>query len=156
MPSDLKTSKDVSEYLLDRTGRALMTGDAALYSSCMALPQHVETFDGRVYCETAAHLERIFFAVVDHMHKTGVTDLVRHCVSSRFIDPDTVEATHESRVLVGNNMIQPAFPVFSILKRIEGVWKVSYCMYAITEAPDHSRALITPNAESPSNDHRLN
>jgi hypothetical protein len=143
MPHTAKEAHEVSEYLLERTGRALMTRDADLFETCMTLPQHFETFDGKLFCETSAHLHAVFHSVVDHMQKSGVTDLVRHCIVAEFRDADTVEATHEARVLAGDNMIQPAYPVFSILKRIKGLWMVTYSMYAVSDAPEHSHALIS-------------
>lgn len=109
----------------------------------MVLPQFFETFEGKVYCDTTAHLDAIFYSVVDHMRKQNVTDLVRHCIAAEYRSPDIIEATHEARLLSGARVIQPAYPVFSILNRIGGLWKISYSMYAITDAPAHSRALIS-------------
>lgn len=120
-----------------------MSRDAELFSSCMVLPQVFETFEGRVCCETRAHLDAIFFSVVDHMRKRNVTDLARHCIAAEYRSPDIIEATHEARLLSGTHVIQPAYPVFSILRRIKGLWKVSYSMYAIADAPAHSHAMIS-------------
>ena len=143
MPQHLSTPHAVSEFMLDRTGRALLNSDAQLFETCMALPQHMETFEGSIYCETIAHLHTIFYSVVDHMHRCNVTDLARHCIAAEYRGPDTIEATHETRILSGTRVIQPAYPVFSILQRIEGRWKITYSMYAITDAPVHSQALIS-------------
>lgn len=142
MSTDLKSAHDVSEYLLEKTGRALMTRDAPLFRSCMSLPQYIETFEGRVLCETPQYLDQIFYSVVDYLRKGGVTELVRHCVAAEFRDPNTVEATHEARLLAGTQVIQPAYPVFSVLKRFEDGWKITYSMYAIADAPGHSEAMI--------------
>jgi hypothetical protein len=143
MKPNLATPRDVSEFLLARTKRAIMSRDAALFASCFALPQHFETFEGRIFCESTSHLNAIFFSVVDHMRKSGMTDMVRHCVAAEFRDPDTIEATHEGRLLSGNRVMQPAYPVFSIIKKFDDRWKITYSMYAITDAPGHSRAMIS-------------
>jgi hypothetical protein len=126
-----------------------MTSDADLFARCMALPQQIETSEGREYCETPEHLRAIFFAVTDHFRKTGVTDIVRHCVAAEFRDPDTIEATHETRLLAGNQIVKPAYPAFSILKRIEGQWKVSNCIYAVDDTTELNRAILTPATPDP-------
>lgn len=152
MTSAPQTAREISEYLLERTGRALMSGDLALFESCIALPQHLESFDGRVYCETPEHFQTIFFSVVAHLRNSGVTQMIRHCVAAEFRDENTVEATHEARLLAGDQVVQPAYPVFSVLKRIDGVWKITYSMYAITEAPAYSQAVIM---QAPGDDQSL-
>lgn len=141
-PAPEMTAQQVSEYLLDKTGRALLTGDVDLFQSCMAFPNIMQTFDGQICCETPAHFRVIFGGVMRHFRSSGVTDMIRHCVAARYLDPVTVEATHESRVLSGNTVVQPAYPVFSLLKWIEGDWRITSSVYAITDAPAHSRALV--------------
>lgn len=120
-----------------------MSRDAGLFETCMDLPQQIETFEGRLQCESSAHLHAIFHSIVDHLRKSNVTDMARHCIAAEYRGPDIIEATHESRLLSGTQVIQPAYPVFSILRRINGLWKITYSMYAITDAPAHSQAIIS-------------
>ncbi|MEM7520842.1 MAG: hypothetical protein AAF307_07370 [Pseudomonadota bacterium] len=143
------TAKDVSEHLLARTGRALLTGDAALFESCLTFPNVMQSFDGQVLCETPEHFREIFAQVMRHMRRSGVTEMSRHCVAAAYRDATTVEATHECRMLAGTRVTQPAYPVFSVLKRVQGLWKISYSAYAIIDAPDHSQALGTTLAPAP-------
>ena len=148
-PAAFTSARDVSEYLLARTGQAYATGDFDLFASCFALPQWMETFEGRRLVATTDDLRQLFDAVRAHFCRLGVTDLVRHCVVAEFRDPDTIEATHESRLLAGTRLVQPPYPCFSVLKRTEAGWQVAGGQYAIQDALAHSAALTgAPGAPS--------
>ena len=141
MSRPLISARDVSEHLLERTGRAIMAGDFAGFAACFALPQEIDTFVGPRKIETLEELEATFKDVGRHYRSLGVTQLVRHCVDARFRDEDTVESTHETRLLNGDILAQAPFPVFSILKRTDEGWKIASGQYAIADAPAHNAAL---------------
>ena len=148
MPSpDLKTAADVSNYLLDITGRAMMSGDFETFRSCFHLPQKLETFDGTRERRTPDELRQTFEPVRIHYRRQGVTQLVRDCVSAEFKGDDEVHATHQAFLLAGTELRQQPFPGFSILKRVDGDWKITFSQYAITDTPDHNRALSGEIAE---------
>lgn len=143
------SARDVSEYLLARTGQAYATGDFDLFAACFVLPQWMETFEGRRLIATTEDLRQLFDGVRAHFDRLGVTDLVRHCIAAEFRDPDTVEATHESRLLAGNRLVQQPYPCFSVLKRTDAGWQVAGGQYAIPDALAHSAALTgAPRASS--------
>lgn len=118
-----------------------MSGDFEMFASCFALPQWIETFEGRHLIATTEDLRTLFDAVRVHFCRLGVTDLVRRCVAAEFRDPDTIEATHESRLLAGTRLVQQPYPSFSILKRTDAGWQVAGAQYAIKDAQSLSAAL---------------
>ncbi len=142
MADEFTSAKDVSEYLLDRTGTALMTGDFDLFAACFSLPQQMETFEGRRRIETRDELKTVFDGVRSYFRQRNVTQLARHCIEATYRDPDTIVTTHMSRVVSGTSLVQKPYPVMSLLCRgDDGIWKVSDSMYAIEDEPRHARAL---------------
>lgn len=142
--SDTIQPTAVSQDLLDRTGRGLMTGEAALYLECFQLPLTIATFEGQSRITTQDDLLTIFSATRAYLVRAGVTDLVRHCLHASFANPDTIKATHESRYLSGNRLVQRPAVAFSMLRRIDGVWLVSDSQYAISDAPGLVAAVTLP------------
>ena len=134
--------KAVSESLLEKTGAAYKSGDAESVVQCFLLPQEMGTFEGRRLMETPEQLRDTFEAVRLYHRRLGVTQMVRHCLVAEYKDADTIEATHESRLLSGQRLVQRPYPAFSVLKRIGGVWKIASSQYAITDAPFLSDALM--------------
>lgn len=137
--TEFASAKDVSEHLLERTGAALMSGDFAAFSACFRLPQTVQSFDGQRVLENEADLQSVFDGVRAHYAERGVTVLHRTCVAAEFKDADTVHATHDTMVIARTQLAQQPFPVFSILRRCDGLWKITHSEYAIVGAPGHSR-----------------
>lgn len=138
---DRPDPRDVSEALLEKTGAALMSGDFETFQACFILPQEMETFEGLQRIETTAQLRKIYDAVRRYHARLAVTYMARNCLEAEYRDDDTVEATHETRLLSGQRLIQRPFPVFSVLKRVDGVWHVASTKYAIVDAPELSQAL---------------
>ncbi|APE44179.1 hypothetical protein BOO69_12805 [Sulfitobacter alexandrii] len=147
MQPEFEKASDVSEYLLNRTGVALMQGDFESFAPCFILPQHIETFEGRCYVTDRETLHQIFRAVRENYRQRGVTRVVRHCVQAEFKSKNRVEALHEARVYRGDDLLQPPYRTFSWLERREEEgWKVAYSLYAITQAEDHINALLSATA----------
>lgn len=119
-----------------------MTGDFDAMAPCFALPQEMDTFAGRRMVETLADLRTIFDAVHRHFQRSGVTDIVRHCVHAAWTGPDTIEAMHETRLLAGTLLVQTPFPVLTHFRRTDGVWRIEASRYAIPDSPEHNAALM--------------
>lgn len=136
-----ETAREVHDFLLDRTGSALMSGDFDMFASCFALPQEIHTFDGSRLIKAPEDLRKIFNDVRAHFKSHNVTELVRTIMDAEFRDPDTVATTHVSRPLNGSLITQDPYPVFSILKRVNGVWKVAHSEYAIRNEHALTKAL---------------
>ena len=143
MQEDPKTAREVTEDLLARSQTAFLTDDFSEFADCMGLPYRIETFDGHRLLDTRDQLQDLFLAVRAHHRKTGVTDMDRHVVEAEFQDPATIATTFETRLLNGNVLTQKPYPVFSIIKLINGKWQVTNMSFAIDDNDDHNAALLS-------------
>ena len=141
MCGDSQAARTVAEGLLARTRDALMAGDADAFCACFALPHRIELFDSTNLIETPEDLKAVFFAMRGFLLRHGITEMVRHCIEAEFVDEDTISSTHMSRLLRGHELMQPPYPVYSIVKRIEGAWLIAHGKYAVANSPDLDRAL---------------
>ena len=142
------------EQLLLRTGDALISGDFDSFLACFHLPHRIELYDGTNYLESANDLRSVFDANRTYFERIGVTKLVRICVESAFIDPETITTTHQSRLLRENELLQEPYPVYSVVKWIDGAWKITHGKYAIADSDAHNAALAAkaaPGASSSGN-----
>ncbi len=137
-PEDVK---DICEDMLARTGAAIMSGDFHSFLSCFHLPQKMETFSGYRMIETADDLRAVFDGVRKYMRDKGITRMVRRNINANFQDADTIVAMHETRMLRGTFLAQPTYPSFSVLRRMNGVWKLTDTIYAIKDSAEHEAAL---------------
>jgi hypothetical protein len=141
MKNDFETARDVAEYLLERTGEAIMSGDFALFETYFCLPQTIETFEGSCLVTTRDELKVVFDAVRTYYEVKGVTQLSRRCVAADFKDAESIASTYETRLISGAQIVQKPFPAFSTLKRVDGEWRIASCIYAIEDSPEHNKAL---------------
>jgi len=136
------TAKDVSEMLLARTGDAMMDGDFGTFFDCFCLPYELETVDGARSLQTAEDMRATFTAVRAHLTKNRVTLMARHCVSADFRTADEVAATHETRLISKDILVQAPFPAFSVLRRQpSGAWKIASTSYMIADSDELNAAL---------------
>ena len=149
MQQPFTTAREVSEFLLERTGTALLQDNFDAFLSCVFLPQKIETFAGQRLITSPDELRQVFRAVRAYHRKNGVTDIVRHCVEAAFKDPYTVTATHETRLLSGDIMTQDPYPGFSTLKFDGKTWRITGMSYAIEDRDDHNAALMSAGNTSP-------
>ncbi|MEO9821533.1 MAG: hypothetical protein ABJQ34_02985 [Paracoccaceae bacterium] len=120
----------------------MMAGDFETFKTCFALPQYMDTFEGRRFIETLEDLRDIFDSVRQFYQSKCVVELNRNCVEASFRDHCTVASTHEARMINENAvLVQSPYPVFSILRHYEDGWKVAYSQIAITDEPKHIQAL---------------
>lgn len=149
MQQPFTTAREVSEYLLERTGTALLRDNFEAFLSCVVLPQKIETFAGQRLITSPDELHQVFRAVRSYHRRTGVTDIVRHCVEAAFKDPHTVAATHETRLLSGEIMTQDPYPGFSILNFDGSAWRIASMSYAIEDRDEHNAALMSAGTTAP-------
>jgi hypothetical protein len=142
MARDASDPRAISQDLLDRTGKAYVMGDFDSFAACFLLPQHVATHDGTRYLETREDLRAMFDSMRAFFAERGATHLDRVNVAAEFTGADTISATHHSRLMAGDRVIQTAYPAHSILKRHDGAWKVAFSQYAVPDAA-HSGAMGT-------------
>ena len=143
MTQPFKSAREVSEYLLQQTGTAFSQNDEDAFIQHFSLPNEIETFEGRKKINTPEDLRKVFRAVKAHYDKTGVTDVVRHCVEAAFIDETTVVATHETRLICGAMITRAPFPVLSVLKFNGTAWQIESSKYAIEDHHAHNKALMS-------------
>ena len=141
MAKDPQAARTVAEDLLARTGQALVSGDFDAFAACFLLPNEIELFDGTNRVETIEDQRAIFDSVRAFHARQGVTQMVRRCVEADFLDADTIATTHVASLLRGNELLQPTYPVYSIVRRVDGVWKIAHGKYAIANSPELDRAL---------------
>ncbi|WP_299045810.1 hypothetical protein [uncultured Tateyamaria sp.] len=142
MTKTLLTAQDVSEHLLARTGDAMLSGDFDRFAGFFLLPYEVETLDGKRLIETRSDLRVTFDSVHAHLVKQQVTLMARHCVSASFRGPDEVAATHETRLISRDILVQQPYPAFSILrKQPDGNWRITHTSYVIVDSTDLNAAL---------------
>ncbi|ABG31051.1 hypothetical protein [Roseobacter denitrificans] len=149
MQQPFGTAREVSEFLLERTGTALLEDKFDTFLSCIILPQQVETFAGQRLLTSPQEVHQVFRAVRAYHQKNGVTDIVRHCVEAAFKDPHTVAATHETRLLSGDIMTQDPYPGFSVLRFDGDTWRIASMSYAIEDRDDLNAALMSAGTTAP-------
>jgi len=142
MKQPFKTAREVSEYLLMRTGRAMQEDDFNAFQACFSFPLEIQTFQGQSIISNAPELKAVFDAVRTHYAKTGVTEVARHCIEAEFTDPHRVLATHETRLISRNVITQAPYPVMSVLQYDGQDWSVISSSYAIEDRADHNAALL--------------
>lgn len=142
MERKFTTAREVSEHLLEATGTALMCGDFDSFQQHFLLPQELQTFEGMRVLKHVDDLKSAFEAVRSFYHRTGVTDIARHCIEAAFKDEQTIEAVHETRLLSGHVLCKMPFATLSTLRLVDGHWMVNGTSYAIAEPPGLNSALL--------------
>lgn len=143
-PPTAEDPKAVSQYMLDKTGQALMTGNLSVYLSCYILPHRIQTFEGQREIGDIAALSQVFHEVRSDFARRGVTALERYCTQATSPAPDRVNAHYVSRPLVGSQLAYRPFPALTELHFVDGDWRVGNCQYAIADAPRLVQALLGP------------
>ncbi len=135
------TARDVAESLLEKSGAALKNGDFDSFLECFELPQDIATFDGRKTIETPEDLQEIFDGVRALYRRRNVTQIIRQCLEAEFRDENTITTTHQSRNLSGDQLVQAPVTAYSIVKKIDGVWRISYSQYASSDDAELNETL---------------
>ncbi len=141
-----KTAREIAEDLLDRSGRGLTEGDFDLFERCFALPNEMETFEGRRVIETREEMRAVFDDVRAYYDRIGRTRVDRFIVDAEFRNSTCIVSTHQSHVYAGEDLAQQPFDVLSVIELQDGVWRIRHSEYAITDSKDHSNALVGAGA----------
>lgn len=120
--------------------------DFSLVAPHFQLPQESGPFDsGTEPIETRDDLEALFRGVRGHFDDLGAERIIRPCIEASLHAPDTIYATHVTFLLKGNEMVKTPYPVFSILRRTDGIWRFAYSVYATdgdSDVPDWAYRLV--------------
>ena len=140
MSRDL-TAEDIAEELLYQTGKLLASDDPAGIEACFTLPVYLETQLGNRLIESKKNLWQTHMSVRQYYKDNEISDVVRTVISAEFIDAETVGSTHVSRLMRDGDLFRAPYPVYSIIRQVEGEWKIASSAYAILDAPEHNMAL---------------
>ena len=143
-----KTAREVSEHLLKVTADALMQQDFESFAAVFGLPQTMTTEWREIRLVTRDDLKATFEQMCQHFQSLGVTELRRTCEAAEFHGPNRVEATHTSHVIANGHEVVPPYPVFSVLERVEGTWKITGSDYALSENDPQAQALYPKNGSA--------
>ena len=141
---ELETAEAIADYLLETTGAAYMARDFDKFLLCFNLPQPVGTFSGDRVIETADEVREVFDAICAQFDARGVLDLRRKTLHARFLDPDTVETTFISQMVMRGYQLSDETTGHSLLGRVDGRWKILDGRYATTDTAI-ARALSRTN-----------
>ncbi|MFQ1698966.1 hypothetical protein ACJ5NV_00080 [Loktanella agnita] len=139
----LTTAQEISEYLLKVTADALLQQDFESLAAVFALPHVMTTASSEIRLYTRDDLRTTFDQMCQHYQSLDVTDLQRVCEAAAFYGPDEVRATHTSHVISHGREVTPAFPVYSVLRRHDGNWKIMSSDYALGST-DPMASALTP------------
>jgi len=137
-----KEAMEIAKAMLEQTGKAMMEGDFDTFVTFISLPHVIQTFEGSHQLKSRADVSVIFEGLQQNFADRRVTDMVRRCIAARFVGPMTIEATHETRLLSGNQIISGPYPSFAILRCVENEWKIGHSQYAVNNDGDQSDALL--------------
>ena len=127
--------------LLEKTGKALLSGDFETFEWCFALPHTIDTPDRKTTLKTQSALRLMFFKVVADYRDRNVTDIIRFCEVAEYKDLTTIEATHISHMMSGSQRVIEPYPGFSVIKHIDGRWQLTATQYAVDNETNVGRAL---------------
>lgn len=127
--------------LLEKTAKAMLSGDFDTFALCFALPHVIETPDKKTILKSRAALREVFDSVVEDYANRRITDLIRICEVAEYRGPFRIEATHITHMMSGHFRVQDPFPSFSVLEYIEDRWQISSSQYAVDKTTTVGRAL---------------
>ncbi len=139
---------EVADDLLYHTGKALVSGDFDRYAACFAVPYSLETKDTKRTVRTIGDLRTVFDEVRAHMHRHGVDEIVRTIISADLVSKDVIGRTHVSQMIQPDGTpVLPPYPSYSVIRRIDGVWRTASSIHAIICDPKLANALVTETGQ---------
>lgn len=124
-------ARAIYQDFMDRLNLSYFNDDFDLFRDLVHLPAVVGTFDTRMVLKTEDDLRRIMVSVRRFLQEKNVTTYLRVCLAARFVSDDMIEGTHESHALNRMEYVEPRFPVKSVLRRIDGTWKLVEADHAV-------------------------
>lgn len=136
-------AESVAEEMLYLTGKAIMENDDDIFIACVALPLLMETINGQRVLVSQDEIRQSLAGVRQYMKENDFVDLVRTVVSAEFLDSSTIGSTHVCQMIHReNHSVRSPFPVYSVFRRYGPSWKLTSCIYAILDSPEHNTALL--------------
>ena len=139
-------ASDIAEAILEITGEALMSGNFEAFASVFHVPQVMSTMAGSINMESIDDMRRAFDNSRAHFEAIGVTEMVRNCVAAEYKTPTRIESTHVCNLLHNGKRLNEPYPVFSVLEKVDGAWKVTGSEYALESTNGQALALSRADA----------
>ena len=134
-------ARDISEAILEITGEALLSGDFDAFAAVFHVPHYMATMAGPVYMETQDDMRRVFDQMRVYFNEAGITQLNRKVTEARYVSDDAIESTHVSEILNPDGRPRGDYPVFSVIEKIDGVWKVVRSEYVLEPETGQAMAI---------------
>jgi ketosteroid isomerase-like protein len=134
-------ASDIAEAILEVTGDALMSGDFDALAAVYHVPQVIVTMAGPINMETPDDLRRAFDGTHQYFKGLGITEVIRACVAAEYTSPTRIESTHVTELVKNGERLNDPYPVFSVLEKKGGNWKVTRGEYALEATNGHALAL---------------
>lgn len=139
----LRPAREISEMLLELTADSLLSGDFDAFACHFDLPHLISTTEGKTVVQTREEMRVMFERVAAEYARLQINNLIRICEVAEYRSPTHIEATHTSHMMSGDTRVLGPFPSFSILKCIDGQWKVSSSQYAFDKSTSLGEAIFT-------------
>lgn len=121
----MRAPQDIYQDWLDVISAAMMAGEAETFADAVLLPFVMRTTAGVSVQETRAEVIADATNFMGALRSQGVTDYVRLVKRARYLREDVIEGWHRTHVLRrATNVVEP-YGNRLILRRVDGVWKVS-------------------------------
>lgn len=124
-PHPMPDPHAVYQEWLDTSSTALMTGDLEGFVSMIALPFIMRTSNCETILETMEDLRDDTSNVIQSLKGQHVTHYIRLVKQAHYLNEDTIEGWHMTYVLRHAKSVTPTYANRMIMRRIEGVWKVT-------------------------------
>jgi hypothetical protein len=126
----MQSAQEIFQDLLDRINEAMQAREFGVFADTHIVPYRLETFEGRLFLETKAELERLYGDLLAELDVLNVQRIESICSKAEFLDPDTISGFHETKLIVKGMHIMQSYFALSTLKRVDGAWRVASGQYA--------------------------
>lgn len=138
-------AEDIAEHVLFETGKALLSGDFDHFAAYFCFPHVIETANSRTVIRDPKALRTVYDNMRSYYRDMQVIDMVRAVVDARFLDSDTVGATHVTSMVHADGVSRrKPYPIYSVFRRHDPLdWKIMSSLYVILDCETHNAMLST-------------
>lgn len=133
---------EIANDLLYRTGKMLETGEAHWIKECFHLPHTIETSAGKRRLLSEESVIEVFQNLRKFYEQERVTGVIRTVVSAEPLAHDLIGSIHVAKLLRNDDSpYRSPYPVYSLIRKINGRWKIVSTLYAILDSSKHNELL---------------
>ena len=119
------SATDVATAVFDILGDAVTAGDFETFKELFALPLNMAQGTHNVRVTSLEELHHQFARRHQRLKEIGASKLVRNCIAATYDTPERIFATHTGHVIKDNQRLTEPQPIYSILEKREGTWKIT-------------------------------